>query len=113
MEDGHLFAEVGGKDPQQLGREHDLRHQHQGRPAPGEELLNQADVDLSLAAARHAVEQGGGGLVRPGQNVQSLQGRPLLPVELRGRSWRDILQRSPAEHLLPFQCEDAALLQRL
>ena len=111
VEHRNLSAEVGGKDPQQLGGEDDLGHQHQGGASPGQGLLNQADVDLGLAAARHTVEQGGGGLPLSGQGVQPLKGRLLLFIEHRGLRRGHVLQGNPAQHLLLLQREDAAFFQ--
>ena len=113
MEHRHLLPEVGGEDPQQLGGEDDLRHQHQGGPPSGQGLLDQPDVYLGLAAPRHPIEEGGGGPALPGQGVQPLKGRLLLPVEDRRRSGRHLLQRDAAQDLLLLQDQDPALLQRL
>ena len=112
MEYRHLLSKVGGKNLQQLGGKHNLRHQDQSRPAPAQRRLNKADVHLGLSAARHAVEQGGTGGVLTGQRVQPLKGRLLLFVEHRRRHRSHLLQRGPAQHLLLLQGEDAALFQR-
>ena len=113
VEHRHLTAEMGGEAPQQLGGQHDLGHQHQSGPAPVQRLLDQTDVHLGLAAARHAVEQGGGGSLLPGQGVQPLEGRLLFPVEYRRQGRLHILQRGPAQHLLHLQSENPAFFQRL
>ena len=110
MEHADLPAEVGGKDPQQLGGEGDLRHQYQGGPAPGQGLLDQAEVHLCLAAAGDAVQQSGS---RPGaaHGLQSLEGPFLLLVEADGPRRLYLVQGDPAEHLLTLQGEHSAFLQ--
>ena len=101
---------MGGKDPQQLGGEGDLRHQHQGGPAPFQRLLDQAEVHLGLSAAGDAVQQCG---PRPGAAhvIQPPEGPFLLLVEADGPCRFPIIQGDPAEHLLPLQGEHPALLQ--
>ena len=94
---------MGGENPQKLGGENNLRHQHQRRLSPGEDRLNKANIYLCLAAACHAVKKGGGGTIPPGQGVQAIKGRLLRLVERRGRRRVHVLQGRAPQHLLLFQ----------
>lgn len=73
-----------GENAQELGGQGDLGHQHHGGTAPGQCLIDQPEIHLGLAAARHPVQQGGSGSSDRRQGVQSLKGRLLLGVEHRG-----------------------------
>ena len=82
MKDRNLLSKVGGKHPQELRRQGDLGHQNQGASPPVQHLLDEADVHLGLAAARHAVQERHGGLSLPAQPVQPLQSGLLFLIEL-------------------------------
>ena len=47
----------GGEPPDELRREPDLWHQDEHAAPCGQSILGEAQVDLGLAAARHAVQQ--------------------------------------------------------
>ena len=63
---------------QPLRRERDLGQQHQHLPAGGERRGNRLEIDLGLAGAGHAVEQGRGESVRQDLVDQALRGDRLL-----------------------------------
>ena len=86
MQKGDLVAELGGEQRQHLRGQGDLRHQNQCRPPLPQDGVDKADIDLSLAAAGHAVEQGTGRLAAVGQLLQPVQTALLLVVQLRRRS---------------------------
>ena len=112
VEHSDVVPEVGGENAQELGGQGDLGHQHHGGTAPGQCLIDQPEIHLGLAAARHPVQQGGSGSSDRRQGVQSLKGRLLLGVEHRGSGPLPRLHRHPTEHLTVFQAQDTALFQR-
>ena len=113
VKDRNLLSKVGGKHPQELRRQRDLRHQNQGASPPVQHLLDEADVHLGLAAAGYPVQESHGGLSLPAQPVQPLQSGLLLLIELRQGLGRHVVQLDTAEYLLLLQSEDAALGQGL
>jgi hypothetical protein len=67
------------------GRQRDLRHEHQHAASGRAHRRRQADVDLGLAAAGHAVEQGGPELAGGGEREEAVERGGLLPGQLAGR----------------------------
>ena len=115
MQEGDGVPKARLEPPQRLGRERDLRHEHDRRPSALQRRCARLEVDLGLAAAGLAVEQemAAAGIERGGDPCQRrsllarqlrrlrlvrerlpLAGRCLLlpPLALHGR---DQLQRPP------------------
>ena len=109
----HFTAEVSGEAPHHAGGQDDLRHQHHGAPAPVQAGLDQLEIDLRLAAAGDALQQGGGGLpgVQVGQQV--VIGPPLLLVQGDGRRRGQVRGLRHPEDLLLRQADEARLGQGL
>ncbi len=57
VQHGELFAEAVAQSAHELRRQADLRHEQQSLPAGRELRRDEPQVDLGLAAARHAVQQ--------------------------------------------------------
>jgi hypothetical protein len=55
--DGHPVAKDGMERPRDRRREGDLRHQDQNSPSRRRDVLREAEIQLGLSAARHAVQQ--------------------------------------------------------
>jgi len=59
VEDRHPAGEAGDEPAHDLGRQRDLRHQHDRRPAMAQTPGDRPQVDLGFAAAGDAVQQEG------------------------------------------------------
>ena len=111
VEDRYRIPEVGGKVVQELGRQCDLRHQHQGALPPFQTLLDEPDIDLGLSAARHTVEEGSGRSPGPGQFVQPPKGGLLLLVQADRSGRLTGLGGHSAEDLPLLQPDQSSLAQ--
>ena len=113
MQHGDLIPEVGGKCPEHLRRERNLRHE-QDRGAPHiKTAADEVDVDARFAAAGHAVQQrrvrSAGGL----QRAQPVKGLLLLRIQHGERlKLADIYLRA-AKDLTVRELHKPGLLQRL
>ena len=108
VEDGYLPAKMGNKDLEQAGGQGDLRHHDDGPSALVQNLLDQVEVDLGLAAAGDPVEQGRLGLSRVHQLGQAFTGPLLLGIQgVQGGDFPGPGQFPPKDLLL-LQGEDAA-----
>src|SRR5215472_15886763 len=59
MQHRERYRETRVKALEELGRESNLRHEHQRTPAREQHLLDEAHVDLGFAAAGDAVQEEG------------------------------------------------------
>ena len=84
VQNGHQIAEASCEAPHRLGRKRDLRHEHNGVPAPLDDARDRLEVYLRLARPGHAVQKHRTPVaVRRGRRY-GLQRRSLLGVELQG-----------------------------
>ena len=96
-------AETLLRSRQQLRGEGDLRHEHQHRPAGGARARRELQVDLGLAAARHAVQQEH----LEGVHRDGVDGDPLRGRELGLRRRRRCFARLPVAFLTETRHEPA------
>ncbi len=74
-------AEAPAKTLDGLRREADLRHQHDRLPAVAHHLFDGLDIDLGLAAARHAVDQQCAMLLRTQRGEHRIERLLLVRIE--------------------------------
>ena len=112
MQHRRRVAEARPEPADHLRGQRDLRHEDDGGFAHRQHMTHQADEDLCLAAARHAVEQ-----VFPPPRTQirqhNVQRLLLISRQRRIDHLVAIVAGGPPQHLLLHQADKADLLQRV
>ena len=107
MQNRDFLTKPGGKLPQKLRCQPDLRHEHNGAFALLERVRDQLQVHLRLAAAGHAEQQRRTRRVFVHKRRHAVIRLLLCGREHGRRGARHLGKVGCAQHLLVFRAEDA------